>query len=115
MIVGGICVVFEITLLYILASGLDINYLGSSIIAFISAVFLNYFLCIIWVFKVRKISNKIIEFCYYMVINSVGLIINTIVIYSLTELIGLYFIISKILALFFTYAWNFLARKKILH
>lgn len=115
LIVGGLCTIIDFAILFILTHFLGINYLISSIISFMSGTVLNYFLCTVWIFKIRVVEKRPFEFMYYMIITSVGLGINTCIIWSLTEFFGFYFMLSKIIAVFFTYWWNFGARKYFLH
>ena len=52
---------------------------------------------------------------YYVVITAVGLSINTLLIWGLTEYLSMYYMLSKVLATFVTFWWNFGARKYFLH
>lgn len=113
--VGGLCTVLDFGLLYILTDFLGINYIASSILSFMSGTLLNYYLCTIWIFKIRVIKKRHHEFFYYFIITGVGLGINTLLIWSFTEFYGFYFMLSKLLATFVTYWWNFGARKYFLH
>jgi putative flippase GtrA len=113
--VGGICTLLDVGLLYLLTTYLGVNYLLSSAISFMSGAILNYFLCIIWIFKIRVVENKMLEFLFYIIITLVGLGINTCIIWCLTTFFFFYYILSKLVAIFFTYWWNFLARKYFLH
>lgn len=115
LLVGGVCTILDFSLLYVLTHFLGINYVLSSIVSFMSGTVLNYFLCTIWIFKISKVQNRYREFFYYALITAVGLGINTLVIWGLTEYLSLYFMLSKLLATFVTYWWNFLARKYFLH
>lgn len=114
-IVGGICTVLDFFLLYALTHFFGINYLLSSVISFMSGTLFNYFLCIGWIFDIRVIKKRHQEFLYYILITGIGLVINTLIIWLLTEYLGVYFMISKIVAVFITFWWNFLARKYFLH
>jgi putative flippase GtrA len=80
-----------------------------------SGTVLNYYLCTFWIFKIRVVGNRNHEFLYYAGITAIGLGINTLLIWIFTEFIGLYFMLSKLLATFITYWWNFGARKYFLH
>ena len=113
--VGGFCTVLDFTLLYILTHFIGINYILSSIISFMSGTILNYYLCTFWIFKIRVVENRNHEFLYYAIITAVGLGINTLLIWGFTEFFGIYFMLSKLLATFATYFWNFGARKYFLH
>jgi putative flippase GtrA len=114
-IVGGLCTGLDFVILFFLTHFVSLNYLISSIISFMSGTVLNYYLCTFWIFKIRLIENHYHEFLYYSIITGIGLGINTLLIWLFTELIGLYFMFSKLLATFVTYWWNFGARKYFLH
>lgn len=114
-IVGGFCTVLDFAMLFVLTHFAGLNYVTSSIISFMSGTVLNYYLCTFWIFKIRVVENRHYEFFYYAIITAIGLGINTLLIWSFTEFIGLYFMLSKLLATFVTYWWNFGARKYFLH
>lgn len=114
-IVGGLCTIVDVGLLYALTQFLGINYLISSVISFMSGAVLNYFLCTIWIFKTRVVINRVLEFLFYIIITAVGLGINTLIIWLLTDFFYFHYLLSKIGAIFFTYWWNFGARKYFLH
>jgi putative flippase GtrA len=113
--VGGCCTILDFVLLYILTRYLNVNYIASSIISFMSGAVLNYILCVIWIFEIRIIEKKHHEFIYYLIITGIGLGLNTLIIWGFTELLCLYFMFSKLLASSVTYWWNFGARKYFLH
>ena len=64
-----------------------------------SGAVINYFLCTFWIFKVRVIEKRYHEFIYYLIITGVGLGINTLIIWGVTEFMGLYFMLSKLFAI----------------
>jgi putative flippase GtrA len=113
--VGGFCTILDLALLFILTNFFGINYLVSSIISFMSGTILNYYLCTLWIFKIRVIENRYHEFTYYLIITGVALGINTLLIWGFTAILGLYFMLSKVFATVVTYCWNFWARKYFLH
>jgi putative flippase GtrA len=59
LLVGGICTVFDFLILYLLVNIFLVDYVFSSAISFSFAVLLNYYLCTLWIFKVRKVSNVV--------------------------------------------------------
>lgn len=115
LLVGGICTVLDFALLYVLTHYFGINYVLSSVLSFMSGTVLNFFLCTLWIFKYHKVKNRYHEFFFYAIITGVGLGLNTLIIWGITEYLSLYFMISKLIATFATYWWNFLARKYFLH
>jgi len=115
LIVGGFCTIIDISLLYTLVTFIGLNYLIASIISFIISAIINYYLCVNWIFSIRVFKKYYQEFSYYIIISLIGLAINTLLIWSFTEFLGFYFIISKIFAAGGTFVWNFGARKYFLH
>lgn len=114
-VVGGFCTILDFAILFLATHYWGLNYLPASAISFMFGTVLNYFLCTWWIFKVRKVENRKHEFVYYLLITAIGLGINTILIWTFTSTFGLYFMLSKLLATFVTYWWNFFARKYFLH
>ena len=115
LFVGGVCTLLDIAILFISVEICKLNYLPCSVFSFISGVILNYFLCTFWVFNVRILKKKRYEFLLYVVISLIGLGINTACISFFTSIVGLYFLISKLLSCVLTYFWNVFARKFLLH
>jgi putative flippase GtrA len=115
VVVGGFCTILDFSLLFFITHFFGINYLISSIISFMSGTILNYFLCTLWIFKIRVVQRRVHEFIYYLLITGIGLVFNTSLIWIFTEFVGLYYLLSKIVATFVTYFWNFYARKYFLH
>jgi putative flippase GtrA len=114
-IVGGICTVLDFAILYILTEYLKVHYLTSSVISFMSTILLNYYLCTFWIFRFKIVNNKNLDLFYYIIITAIGLGINSVAIWYFTSFHGLHFMLSKLLATFFTFWWNFGARKYFLH
>jgi putative flippase GtrA len=115
VIVGGICTLLDFSILFVLTHFLNIHYVASSIVSFMSGTVVNYYLCTLWVFRIRVIESHRVEFFYYGVITAGGLCINTALIWSFTEYSALNYMLSKVIAAFATYWWNFGARKYFLH
>lgn len=115
LVVGGICTIVDMVLLYILAEYIGLFYLLAAAISFTTGVTLNYFLCTGWIFEESKIKNKGVEILMYFVISIIGLLINVVGIWLLTNFLSLHFMLSKFLATALTLIWNFCSRKYLLH
>lgn len=115
LLVGGTCTALDFLILYLLVNTFSVNYVLSSVISFSLAVLLNYYLCTLWIFKVRKVSNVYKEILFYSLISIVGLLLNSGLIWFLTETFTLQFLLSKVLATPIVLVWNFLGRKYFLH
>ena len=115
IIVGGVCTLSDIAILFYLTNYVDFNYLLSSVLSFTVGIVFNYFLCVIWIFDVRIVNNRYQEFLYYLIITLGALGINTLIIWVLTHFFDVYFLFSKIFASFITLIYNFALRKFFLH
>ena len=115
IIVGGICTISDIAVLFFLTKYVGINYLLSSVLSFSVGIGINYFLCVNWVFDFRALNNRTHEFLYYLIITLGAIGINTLVIWGLTHFFNLYFLLSKLFASLATLIYNFFLRKHFLH
>jgi putative flippase GtrA len=113
--VGGTCTVVDFGILFILTHNFNVFYILSSLISFSVGTLLNYYLCTLWIFKIRAVENKNLEFFYYIIITSVGLCLTTLIRWLFTDKFKLNFMLSKLIATFVTVWWNFSARKYFLH
>jgi putative flippase GtrA len=112
--VGGLAFIVDFSLLYLLTDLFKIHYLVSAGISFIFGLLVNYLLSILWVFNSRKIKNVMNEFIFFTLIGLFGLGITEVLLWMLTDLFALYYLISKIITTIIVYFWNFFARKYLL-
>ncbi|MDP4271676.1 MAG: GtrA family protein, partial [Bacteroidota bacterium] len=68
-----------------------------------------------WVFNIRVVEKRHREFIYYFFLSVIGLGLSTLLIWMFTEIVGLYYMLSKLIATFITYWVNFGTRKYFLH
>lgn len=114
-VVGGICTVLDMAALFSITHFLKVEYIFSSVISFMMGATLNYFLCTSWIFDIRLIENRHHEFIYYLLITAFVLAVNTAMMWWFTAILGFYFMVSKIAAVFVTFGLNFSLRKYLLH
>jgi putative flippase GtrA len=112
--VGGLAFVVDFGTLYILTEYFNIHYLVSGGIAFIFGLVINYFLSVKWVFNNRAMENRLLEFLLFTLIGLVGLGLNELFLWILTDVLLIYYLLSKIITTILVYLWNFFARKIIL-
>jgi putative flippase GtrA len=112
--VGGFAFLIDFGTLYALTEFINLHYLLSAGIAFILGLTTNYLMSIRWVFDSRNIQNKKLEFALFALIGLVGLGLNELFIWIFTDLLTIYYLLSKILTTVLVYLWNFFARKTIL-
>src|SRR3989338_6030026 len=110
-IASAIALVVDAGSLYLLTDVAGLPYLYSGAIAFILGLTIIYVLSVTWVFDRRVLRDPKAEFLLFAVIGFVGLGINEAVLWVATDVIGLYYLISKVLSVIFVFSWNFGARK----
>ena len=82
----------------------------SSIISFTVSLIFNYILSIKWVFDVRK-KQTYKEVIVFVLLSVFGLLINQLVMYVGSDLLNIYYMITKLVATFIVMVWNFVTRK----
>lgn len=111
LFVGGFAFIVDFTLLYVFSDICGIYYLISAMLSFIISLIVNYLISTYWVFNKNQMENKVMEFGIFSLIGVIGLIFTEIILYLCTDIIGLYYLISKIIATGIVMFWNFLARR----
>lgn len=111
--VGGVAFLADGGSLFLITT-IGVNYLISVIFAFVIGLVVNYGLSKLLVFENSNVNGKI-EFLVYGIIGVIGLGFTEIIMYVLTEIAGLYFMVSKVIATIIVLVWNFVARKITLY
>lgn len=114
VVAGGIATVHDFVALYILTEFFQIYYLISATLAFTIGISINYFLSIKWVFNNRKFTNIYHEIMTFVLISLIGLILNNLILWILTESFLIFYIYSKAMATVIVLLWNYLAKKSII-
>lgn len=112
--VGGAAFLIDYGLLFSLTEWLEINYLVSAAIAFVVGLVVNYLLSISWVFNQNRNGKPMKEFLFFTVIGVVGLMLNELILYAVTDWMHLHYMFSKIISTVIVFFWNFFARKTLL-
>lgn len=112
--VGGIAFLFDIATLWLVTSKLGIHYLVGGLLGFCVGLIVNYGLSVFWVFDRRQVSSRSMQFGMFALIGVVGVGVNELIMWLLTEKIGWHYLGSKLAATVFVYVWNFAARKTLL-
>lgn len=109
--VGGTAFVVDFFFLWFFSDICGIYYLISALLSFIISVLVNYIMSTKWVFNQDNIENKVLEFNLFILISTIGLGFTEILLYLFTDIFGMYYLISKIIAAIIVLFWNFLARR----
>lgn len=109
-VVGGLAFLIDYGLLYVLTEFVGIHYLISSVISFTVSLIFNYILSIKWVFDVTK-KQTTKEITIFVILSVIGLGINQVVMYVGSDLLHIYYMLTKIVATAIVMVWNFVTRK----
>ena len=110
-IVGGVSFVVDYSLLYMCTEFAGITYLYSSAIAFTTSVIINYWLCLIFVFK-NKQKQSSRQKALFIGSSIVGLGLNQLCMYGFVEILGIYYLVAKIMATAIVTIWNYVMKRK---
>lgn len=110
-IVGGTAALINFSFYYSLTEYLGFWYIYSAIAAFLISAVFNFTTNKIWTFRNKKTGKEIIaQISKFAVVMISGLIINTVIIYFLTEFIGIDYRLSWVFATgvvtFWSYGFN---------
>ncbi len=109
-VVGVIAFLIDYSLLYALTEFCHIHYMISSIISFIVSLIFNYIASIYWVFDVKQ-KQTFKEILVFTILSIIGLGINQLVMYLMTDVGNIYYMFSKLVATAIVMVWNFITRK----
>jgi len=112
--VGGLAFIVDYGLLYMLTEYAGLHYLVSATISFVAGLLVNYALSTWWIFRKSKLKNKMAEFTIFALIGVIGLGLNNLLLYLFTDVIGIYYMVSKLITAALVMIWNFAGRKIIL-
>ena len=113
-VVGIIAFIIDYGLMVILTELAGINYLISATISFTVSVIFNYIASMRYVFEHKEGMSRKKEFAIFVVLSIAGLIINNLLMWVGTGIMGISYLITKIFATACVTIWNFVTRKKFL-
>lgn len=113
LIVGGLAFIVDYSVLWALAGPLGVNYLAASALSFSVSVIFNYVLSSIWVFDCTVSGNKIGEFLAFVALSVVGLLLNLAIMWIAVDIMGIHYLVAKIVSTGIVMVYNFISRKTI--
>lgn len=112
-IVGGFGTFVTLGTLYFFTDICQIYYLYSNILSISISILSNFILNDLWTFKNNKDKPVQKRLPSFILISISGMIINTIVLYILTDIIHLYYLLSSFVGVLIVFPWNFLWNKYV--
>jgi dolichol-phosphate mannosyltransferase len=110
-IIGVINTLINLLCLYVFTEFFHIYYLISAVMAFLFAVTNSFILNKIWTFKEKISYNSKTKYIKFMIISIIALMINLLVLYILTDIFHIYYLISQIIAIVLSLWINFFGNK----
>ena len=114
VIVGGLAFVIDYVTLIICKEIFHLNTLLSAAIAFTVSVIVNYILSVKWVFDVNKNNSEKRNFIIFIIFSVIGLGLTELIMWLGTDVMGISYLIIKILATIIVMVFNFITRKLFL-
>lgn len=109
--VGFIGTIVNLVVLYSFTEFLEIYYMVSAVVAFVVAATSNFILNKIWTFKEEMKHEFLGKYIKFLFVSVAALIVNLLFLYLFTEFLGIYYIISQVLAIGVALIINFLGNK----
>ncbi len=114
-LVGGSGVLVNMGLLWLLTEVAGLFYLASSAVAVECAILNNFLWNDVWTFRDRRADGRRARLCRLARFNAVslgGLGINVLVLWLLTEHLGVYYLLSNLAGIVAATMWNFLVNSR---
>lgn len=108
---SGLALTADFLSLVLLTELAGLHYLASSVVGFAAGMVIAYVLSVRWVFSARRLSNAAAEGTIFILIGVAGMLINQVVIFSLTESGLLPYVASKVASAGIVFTFNFSVRK----
>lgn len=98
LIAGVTAAASNIVVLYVLVGYVHVYYLTASVISFITSVAVGFTLQKFWAFKDTNTENAHVQLAKYTLITTANLCINTLLMYVLVSIFGIWYLSAQILS-----------------
>jgi len=109
-LVALVAFTIDFGLLYFFTQHLGLFYLLSATLSFLISLVANYLLSVAWVF-VHNPAQRHKQIILFIIIGLSGLFLNLIIIWLLSDIFGMYYLLSKVMAIVVVFFWSFAARR----
>ena len=108
-LVGIVGIVVNQVVLYLLTDGLGIHYLVSAVLASQVSTLINFLLTELWVFRGRDVpGHALVRYLTFNLLNVATLVVRVPTLYVLTDLFGVHYLISNVVAIGLTFGIRYL-------
>ncbi len=115
-IITGLVSAFSyILIIYILTDYIGIGKYYSITVSYVTVFWLNFLLSKFWTFKYKQINSTKKQLLFYTALFVFNLLATYIIVHVLTDILGVYYIISTIICNILTMGWNFILYKKAIY
>jgi dolichol-phosphate mannosyltransferase len=111
-LVGGSGIGIYMGLMFLLTDIAGLLYVISAVFSWLGAVTSNFIFNELWTFRDlrrRGKQNTLKRAIWFIGVRLAGLIINITILFCLTELLGVYYLVSALIAILVVVTWNYLA------
>lgn len=110
-VVGGAAFVIDFGVLAALVELAHWNELLAAAVSFTVSVVFNYVLSIFWVFDVDREKSAARNFVLFVVLSIVGLGLTELIMWVMLDKLGIFYLLSKVVATGIVMVYNFITRK----
>lgn len=113
-LVSAVALAIDAAILQVLVKQAGWHYLRASAVSFIAGAGVAYLLSVRFVFRFRRLSNRAVEFSYFLALGVVGLLVNAAAMSIAVTGVGLGLITAKLFAAICTFTTNLVLRRGLL-
>jgi len=107
LLIGAMGLAVNMSGLFILTEYLHIYYVASSFVAIEASLVVTFILNEVWTWGDRRPGTVTRRFWKYQAVNGAGLVINLSVLFLLTSLVGVNYLLSNLVGAALAACWNF--------
>lgn len=113
-IVGVVATIIDFIFLYLFKEICNLNVVVANTLSFVISVLYNYWASLTFVFDVNENKSKSRNFIIFIICSVIGLGINDLIVWFVTDMLNIYYMTSKVIATLVVMVFNFVTRKKFL-
>jgi putative flippase GtrA len=102
-------------LIYILTDYFGVWKYYSITVSYIAVFWLNFLISKFWTFKEKQTNSMKKQLLYYSILFTINLGATYVIVHILTDIIGVYYLLSTIFCNCLIVGWNFILYKKLIY